>query len=148
MRYRYIRIIFPEPLTGDQEEILNANLLSIKEGIVYKLNQLLAEVEHGWAFKGYRALPMGHATTTLMTNAITHALFNFQMYIFQKKEADNIVAFYFARDELALIKFRQHRLIDTIDDTRVCDGLKIFVFPEMKVDPEKVQLEMGWVEKV
>jgi hypothetical protein len=158
---------FPEPLTEDQRQILYINLDSITEGLVHKLNAMLSEIEHGWVFKGMRALPTNHMTSNLMKAAITHALFNFQLYIYRidgyyqevKDEEQNvvkitlvkdprIVTFLYAKDELALAKFKQARFLNPVDEDRVYNGLKKFIFPDMKIDPSKVLLETGWVEKV
>ena len=169
MRYRHITMEFPEPLTEEQYEMLRINLDAVTEGLKVKLQNMLDEIEHGWAIKGMRALPAGNQTILLMKTAITHALFNLRTYVYYRRghyvtlkdeqgvvtdfvfvRSDRHMTFCYAKDVIALAKYKQSRFLNPVDEARVCEGLKRFVFPDMKVDPSKVLLETGWVgfEKV
>jgi len=147
MKYRYVRITFQEKLTADQEETLLLNLDSLRDETAKKLHVALSEMEHGWAFKGARMLPMNAGTIALFQSAISSLLLNLMRYIHSEKTGEREYTFFYARDELALVKLKQHRYLCPIRETLVTDGLKRFVFPDMKVEPSKVLLERGDTEK-
>ena len=149
MKYRYIRMTFPDALTEDQEGILKANLEGLKQDTKAKLQKMMNEIEHGWFFKGARAIPMNSSAISALEIVLGQLICNIQNYVqYEKGPEANVFTFFYARDELALIKFGQTRFANPIQEGLMCDGLKRFVFPDMKVDSSKVLLERGDIERL
>lgn len=143
MKFRTITLKFSQPLTEDQEGILRANLDAIRDDATRKLDVALNEIEHGWAFKGVRAIPMNALAVTALQAAMMGLRINIAKFIVVEKVAPDLFVFKYARDELALVKLKQHRWLSPIRETLVIDGLKRFVFPDMKIDGNTVEITRG-----
>lgn len=147
MKYRYIKMTFPDALSKDQEGILGANLDSIRDDTAAKLQKILDQSEKGIFFKGFRSMPGGGMAVSALQGVVTGIMASFHLYVFYEKTTPNEVVFYYARDKLSLIKLKQGKFISPIRETLVIDGLKRFVFKDMGIDANKVIFERGDIEK-
>ena len=153
MKYRYIRFKFKEPLTTEQEAILYVNLDEVTEGIARKFKAMQHELEQGWGFKlataSGRLLPgmdASAATKSILLAFISSVLIKLSLYAYKEKEDGRTYRFVWAHDELALAKFK-HMRVSPINETLLIDGMKRFVFSDMKINTGDVEISKGEFDK-
>lgn len=150
MKFKYVHFFFDNELTPDQEGIFLANLNSLREEEMKTIERMYKELDSNIMWKAFGKLPMNNIAINLLKATLLRLMAKGN-YIKVEKKGPTQYRFSYPYDDLALIHVNwgnnKLRAAKIMNDKVIISGLKVFVFPEMKINQKEVIIERGEYEE-
>ena len=128
MKFNVYTITFYERLTEGQKEMVDSAIASAQKKIENDIDNRIdkiSSIRKGWRGEIIKRLPTGENTLNSIEANRTLMKSNLTKYFYIEWPDVNICKIYYCNEKL--------KGLPVIDEGRIIDGLKRFIFPDMKL---------------